>query len=121
MSFTTKIQFCFFAGPIPESIGNCIKLTSVFLYSNQLTGKSTYYNFASRKLNFHNFAGPVPESIGDCIKLKSLDLSSNQLTGKSKTAIFLPTMIKFLLFRRSYSRINKKSHRADINCLLIPE
>jgi hypothetical protein len=66
----------FLIGPIPETLGNCIELTELYLNVNKLEGACRIHHTMLPP------KGEIPNSLGNCTKLKYLSLLLNQLEGK---------------------------------------
>ena len=76
----------FYAGVIPESLGNLGNLKQLFLSRNQLSGPFfSFFGVGRTRLTnlfFVQFcAGSIPASLGNLGKLTQLSLHENQLTG----------------------------------------
>ena len=79
----------FYAGIIPESLGNLENLQRLLLYGNQLSGQFFYFSgwsVPTDHLNFTIFlplfaAGAIPESLGNLVNLRELNLCNNKLEG----------------------------------------
>ena len=75
----------FYAGIIPESLGNLENLQELDLYGNQLSGHFFIFRGGQCPLTnlffvqFH--AGRIPESIGNLANLEELVLWGNELSG----------------------------------------
>ena len=93
-------------GQIPKSLGNCTKLTQLWLGNNQLTGKCMIrVHFSLEFLSVVFFlTGEIPVSLGNCIKLEWLDLSSNKLEGKCiiHTTILPGNLLSKILHLRTF-------------------
>ena len=74
------------SGSIPAALGNLTNLTSLYLYSNQLSGSipaelGSLANLTGLYLWSNQLSGPIPVELGDLAKLTYLYLNSNQLSG----------------------------------------
>lgn len=94
---TMVVYLFFFAGEIPEEIGNLLSLEILKLGGIVgLPGQTPPIN---------QLTGHIPKSIGNLTMLKELDISANRLEGRLLTLIFLPEFKKknllslFLFFR----------------------
>ncbi|GLT76077.1 hypothetical protein SLA2020_477580 [Shorea laevis] len=79
-------------GPLPASIGNLKKLTTLFLNRCGFTGPipdtiGSLQRLVYLSLNSNNFSGQIPPSIGLLLKLNWLDLSDNRLEGSIPVSI----------------------------------
>ncbi|CAL8997283.1 unnamed protein product, partial [Prunus brigantina] len=73
-------------GLIPPNIGNLIKLNTLFLGKNQLSGLipkeiGNLKSLVNLQLPYNNLSGLIPPNIGNLIKLNILYLGDNQLSG----------------------------------------
>ncbi|KAL7219871.1 hypothetical protein ACSBR2_012854 [Camellia fascicularis] len=110
------------SGPIPDQIGNCLKLRFLSLSKNGLNGTIPYQignlvglqtvldlshnslsgeispqigkliNLENLNLSHNNLSGSIPNSLGDMVSLLAIDLSCNDLEGP------LPDSKDFSLF-----------------------
>ncbi|XP_023888007.2 MDIS1-interacting receptor like kinase 2-like [Quercus suber] len=79
-------------GPIPTTIGNLTKLTSLDLSQNELSGSipASIGQLAALSillLNDNKLSGSIPTTIGNVTKLTSLTLHLNELSGSIPTTI----------------------------------
>ncbi|KAL9276307.1 hypothetical protein ACSQ67_026145 [Phaseolus vulgaris] len=75
-----------FTGPLPESIGELRKLSTLILVGCNFNGPipdsiGNLQELLFLSLNSNSFSGPIPPSIGSLSKLYWLDLADNQLEG----------------------------------------
>ncbi|KAK4438440.1 putative leucine-rich repeat receptor-like protein kinase [Sesamum alatum] len=73
-------------GPLPSTIGNLAKLTSLSLVGCGFSGQippsiGSLERLVDLSLNSNKFVGPIPPSIGNLSNLYWLDLADNQLSG----------------------------------------
>ncbi|XP_020230734.1 probable leucine-rich repeat receptor-like protein kinase At5g49770 isoform X2 [Cajanus cajan] len=73
-------------GPLPQSIGDLKKLTTLILVGCSFKGPipdsiGNLQELLFLSLNSNSFSGPIPHSIGNLSKLYWLDLADNQLQG----------------------------------------
>ncbi|MDY8138495.1 hypothetical protein [Aquimarina sp. 2201CG5-10] len=74
------------SGSIPSTIGNLTNLTGIDLFGNQLTGSipveiGNLTNLISLRLGRNQLSGNIPSSIGNLINLTSIEINENGLTG----------------------------------------
>ena len=95
-----------FDGPIPEEIGNCARLQTLYLDKNRLSGEIPAALGRCTKLqdlNQDQLTGEIPEALGQCA-LQRLKLERNQLTGA------LPPFCESGLLKLSYDRNKVSDH-----------
>ena len=88
---TFSINSCIPVGSIPTEIGGLIKLTTLNLEENQLTGERTINKKIANGRPVYRMTfvmtscipvGSIPTEVARLINLTQLDLSGNKLTGK---------------------------------------
>ena len=99
----------FLTGQIPTSLGNCTKLTKLWLHANQLTGKCMiHHTLLPRKVTiFFYWQGAIPVSLGNCVNLAHLYLSRNKLTGK---CVIRATILPQILLSPSFWQVEFQMH-----------
>ncbi|XVE69878.1 hypothetical protein DITRI_Ditri10aG0026900 [Diplodiscus trichospermus] len=80
------IRSCNVSGPIPGSLGNLIRLTSLYLSNNNLAGSipvvlGQLRNLKILDLSANSLTGSIPQSFGFLEKIERLELASNYLSG----------------------------------------
>ncbi|MBW4658134.1 MAG: leucine-rich repeat domain-containing protein [Drouetiella hepatica Uher 2000/2452] len=93
---------------VPESLGNLVNLTTLYLYENQL---ATVPEFLGNLVNlrmlflYNNQLTTVPESLGNLVNLTMLSLSNNQLTTVPESLGNLVNLIELYLFNNQLTTV----------------
>ncbi|XP_010479221.2 PREDICTED: receptor-like protein 12 [Camelina sativa] len=90
-----------FSGPIPDSIGSLIHLTSLTLSESQFSGIIPFSlgnlsHLSSLDLSSNGFVGEIPSSVGNLKQLIDFDVSNNKLNGNLPASILNFTQLRAL-------------------------
>lgn len=95
------LRSCSINGSIPSSLGNLIRLNSLYLSDNFLTGAIPFIlgqllSLSVLNLSRNSFTGTIPSGFSSLLNLSTLDLSSNFLSGSIPNNLGSLSRLKFL-------------------------